>query len=53
MKEEIYGVIGIELRIREPRAEGAPSRLGVAPSPGLASPVEDWRAGVSRTSLRN
>jgi hypothetical protein len=46
--------MGMELRIREPRAEGvAPSRLGVAPSVGLLSPELDWRAGVSSTSLRN
>jgi hypothetical protein len=56
MEERIraYGVMGMELRIRDPRAEGvAPSRLGVAPSVGLLSPEPDWRAGVSRTSLRN
>lgn len=40
--------------MREPRAEGAPSRRGVAPSAGLLSALEEGcRAGVSRTSLRN
>lgn len=43
----------MELRIREPRVEEAPSRLGVASAVELPSAVEDWRAGVSRTSLRN
>jgi hypothetical protein len=46
--------MGMELRMREPRAEGvAPSRLGVALSVDLLSPKFDCRAGVSRTSLRN
>lgn len=46
--------MGMELRIREPRADGAaPSRLGAAPCGGLLSPEFDCRAGVSRTSLRN
>ena len=49
-----YGVMGMELRNRDPRVEGvAPSRLGVAPSVGLLSPEPGWRVGVSRTSLRN
>ena len=39
--------------MREPRAEGPPSRCGAAPTAGLLSAPEDWRAGVSRTSLRN
>jgi hypothetical protein len=46
--------MGMELRIREPSAEGvAPSRLDVAPNPGLLSPDPACRAGVSNTSLRN
>ena len=49
-----YGVMGMALRIREPKADGVePSRLGVAPSVGLLSPELDCRAGVSRTSFRN
>ena len=49
-----YGVMGMELRIRDPRAEGvAPSCLGVAPTDSLLSPEPGWRAGVSRTNLRN
>lgn len=51
--KETYGVMGIEERILEPRAEEAPLRLGVAPSVGLSSVEEDCRAGVSRTNLRN
>ena len=41
------------MRIREPSADGTPSRCEVAPIVGLPSTLEDWRDGVSRTSLRN
>ena len=51
-KDTAYGVIGIELRIREPRADGvAPFRLCADLSAGEEE--EPCRAGVSRTSFRN
>lgn len=46
--------MGIELRIREPSAEGvAPSRLGAAPVAEFLSPGVVCLAGVSSTSFRN
>jgi hypothetical protein len=46
--------MGIELRMREPSAEGVvPSRLEVAPILELASPDPACLAGVSRTSFLN
>ena len=46
--------MGMELRIREPSADGvAPSRRVVALSVGLPSPEFDCWVGVSRTSFRN
>lgn len=49
-----YGVIGMELRIREPNAEGVdPSRLGTVEDVVAGEEVKAWRAGVSRTSFLN
>jgi hypothetical protein len=49
-----YGVMGIELRIREPSAIGvAPSRLEVAPLVELLCSEPGFLAGVSSTSFRN
>jgi len=45
--------MGMEERILEPKAEGAPSRLGVTPRVDLACPEPGCRAGVSITSFRN
>jgi hypothetical protein len=48
----MYGVMGIQLRIREPSADGvAPFRFCVDLSDGEEE--ELCRAGVSRTSFRN
>lgn len=52
-QERTYGVMGIELRIREPSAEGvAPLRL-VCADLSVGDAAWAFRAGVSRTSLRN
>jgi hypothetical protein len=48
-----YGVIGIELRIREPSAEGVAPLRGEAVDLSTGDEEEACRAGVSRTSLRN
>lgn len=45
--------MGILERIRDPRDGVAPSLLGVAPKLPLLSDSAAWRAGVSRTNLRN
>lgn len=53
-ESEAYGVIGIELRILDPSAEGvAPSRLGVAPNLDVPSLVPACLAGVSNTNFLN
>ena len=48
-----YGVIGIELRILEPSAEGVAPLRDVATDLSAGDEEEACRAGVSRTSLRN
>ena len=49
-----YGVIGMLLRIREPRVLGVvPSLLSAAPGLALLSPAPDCLAGVSRTNFLN
>jgi len=49
-----YGVMGIELRMREPSADGvAPFRAAVLDLLSDGEEEEVWPAGVSRTSLRN
>jgi hypothetical protein len=48
-----YGVIGIELRIREPSAEGVAPLRDAAADLSAGDEEEACRAGVSRTSLRN
>jgi hypothetical protein len=48
-----YGVIGIELRIREPSAEGVAPLREEAADLSAGDEEEACRAGVSRTSLRN
>jgi hypothetical protein len=48
-----YGVIGIELRIREPSAEGVAPLREDAADLSAGDEEEACRAGVSRTSLRN
>jgi len=48
-----YGVIGIELRIREPSAEGVAPLRDAAADLSAGDDEEACRAGVSRTSLRN
>jgi hypothetical protein len=51
--EQTHGVIGIELRIREPSAEGVAPLRDEAADLSTGDEEEACRAGVSRTSLRN
>jgi hypothetical protein len=53
VEEKTYGVIGIELRILEPSAEGVAPLRDVAADLSAGDEEEACRAGVSRTSLRN
>jgi hypothetical protein len=53
VEEKTYGVIGIELRIREPSAEGVAPLREEAADLSAGDEEEACRAGVSRTSLRN